>query len=251
MLTLKEELFITLHYNPKKGALVKLAPSTSELISSGGTLVELMLADRVRLDEDEQKLVVTDTSSTGDDILDEMVTRLAPAQPLQLNEGGWILPVIQKATIGHRVLARLHERGILSRAEERAMFGLSRSTIYPLDAAVVQDLTQRQRAVMVNGAKPDLQTATLLFLVSVWSGITMFSLSGKEKKAYNQRWDALFGDYWGQFPVDHAMEPIDGLAPAIRQAIGLTAVSWATVQAEYVIADTQAWSTILREIDII
>ena len=48
MLTFKEDLFITLHYSSKKEALVELAPSSSELIAFGGTLVELILAGRVR-----------------------------------------------------------------------------------------------------------------------------------------------------------------------------------------------------------
>jgi hypothetical protein len=248
MLTLKEELFIALHYNAKKSALVNLNPSTSELISFGGALVELMLVGRVRLDE--HNLVVTDTSATKDDVLDEMLSQLAPTQPVKRANLDWILPIAKKAPVGHRVLAGLLKKGVLSRAEERTMFGLSHSVIYLPKAEVVQDITERERKVMLHQAKPDLQTATLLFMTSAWGGAAILGkLAGKEKKNYQQRWDALFSDYWGEYPVDHEMEPIEGLDPAIRKAIGAVAVSWATVQANYVVADQRMWRLILNAVD--
>ncbi len=248
MLTLKEELFIALHYSTKKNALVNLNPSTSELISFGGALVELLLANRVQLDE--HSLVVTDASATGDDILDEMLTRLAPTQSIKRTKQDWILPIAKKAPIGHRVVAGLLEKGFLSQAEERTMFGLARSVIYLPAAEVIQDITERERAVMLHQTKPDLQTAVLLFMTIVWGGVAMLGkLTGKEKKIYNQRWDVLFSDYWGEYPVEHEMESIEGLEPSIRKAIGAVAVSWTTVQANYVVADQQMWRLILKVVD--
>ncbi len=248
MLTLKEELFILLHYNSKKETLVDLSPSTSELIAFGGILVELMLAGRVRMDENN--LVVMDTSPTGDNILDEALTRLSPTQPVKLTEIDWILPIVKKLPIGHQLVARLFDKGILSRKEERTMFGLSRSTIYPLASGIMQQLIERERHVMLNNAKPDLHTAALLFMASVWGSNSLGKLSGKEKKAYQKRWDVLFGDYWGEYPVDHQMEPIEGLDPATRKAIGSIAVSWVSAQASYVAADFSLWRHIGR-IDVI
>ncbi len=248
MLTLKEELFILLHYNSKKEALVDLSPSTSELSASGGVLVELILAGRVRMDENN--LVVTDTSPLGDNILDEALTRLAPTQPIKLTQIDWILPIAKKLPIGHRLFASLFDKGILSREEERTLFGLSRSTIYPVASGIIQQLIERERHVMVNNAKPDLHTAALLFMASVWGSNSLGKLSGKEKKAYQKRWDVLFGDYWGEYPVDHEMEPIEGLNPAARKAIGSVAVSWVSAQANYVAADFSIWHHI-GKIDVI
>jgi hypothetical protein len=249
MLTFKEELFILLHYSSKKEALVELNPSTSELIAFGGILVELMLAGRVRLDENQ--LVVTDTSTLGDAILDEALTRLAPSQPIKLTEIDWIVSIATKLPMGHQVFAGLLDKGILRREEERTMFGLSRSTIYPLAAGVIQQLTERQLNVMVHNAKPDPHTAALLFMVSVWGGSGMLGkLTGKEKKVYQKRWDDLFSDYWGEYPVDHEMEPIEGLDPAVRKAIGSVAVSWVSAQASYVADDFSLWRHISK-IDVL
>jgi hypothetical protein len=235
MLSFKEELFILLHYSSKKEALVELSPNTSELIAFGGILVELMLAGRVQLDE--HNLVVTDTATMNDDILDDALARLAPTQPVDLTDIDWIWPIAQRVSIGHRLFAGLLEKGILSRKEERTLFGLSRSTIYPLAPGIAQQLADRELNVMVHNAAPDPHTASLLFMAGVWGGNSLVKLSGKAKRAYQRRWDALFGDYWGEYSVDYKVEPIEGLDPAMRKAIGCVSIAWASAQANYVAAD--------------
>lgn len=239
MLTFTEELFLLLHYSAKKGAIVELHPNTSALIVSGGILVELLLANRLRLDE--QSLVVTDARATGDEVLDAALTSLAPAQPREPNNPEWVDPIAQRLPSAHRLFGRLLEKGILRREEKRALFGLSRSIIYPLDPATAQQLIERVLNVMVRGAKPDPHSAALLFMTGVWGHSDFVELSGKEKKAYRKRWDDLFGDYWGLYTASHEMEPIEGLDPAIRTAIGDVTNSWVSMQATYVAADYHEW----------
>jgi hypothetical protein len=239
MLSFKEELFLLLHYDSKKGAVVELHPDTSELIAAGGILVELLLTGRLRLDE--QSLVVTGAGATGDEILDEALTRLAPAQPIASDDLEWVAPIAQELPFGRRLFDRLLDNGVLRREEKPARFGLSRAVIYSPDPDVAQQLVERELNVMVRGAEPNPHTAALLFLSSTWGRDFPAKLSGKEKRTYRKRWDALFGDYWGQYPADHEMEPVKGLDPAIRKAIGAVAVSWATVQTSYVAADVSEW----------
>ena len=240
MLTFKEELFLLLHYSAQKGAIVELHPNTSALIVAGGILVELLLVGRLRLDE--QSLVVTDASAAGDEVLDAALTSLAPAQPREPTNPEWVAPIAQKLPAGHYLFERLLDKGILHREEKRARFGLSRSVIYPLAPGVAQQLIEREMNVMVRGEKPDPHTAALLFMAGVWGRSDLVKLSGKEKKACRKRWDVLFGDYWGLYPAGHEMEPIEGLDPAIRAAIGDVANSWASIQTTYVAADYQLWT---------
>jgi hypothetical protein len=87
-------------------------------------------------------------------------------------------------------------------------------------------------------------------MVSAWGGNKLGKLSGAEKKAYQNRWDALFGDYWGAYPADHDMEPIEGLDPSARKAIGNVAKSWVSAQASYAAADLSLWQH-LSKIDVI
>jgi hypothetical protein len=199
---------------------------------------------------DENNLIVTDSSPLGDAILDEALTRLAPTQSVELTEMDWILPIAKNLPIGHRIFTGLLDQGILSQKEERTMFGLSRSTIYPVASGVIQQLIERERDVMVNNAKPDPHTAALLFMTGVWGRGTIGKLAGNEKKTYQKRWDALFSDYWGEYPVDYEMEPIEGLDPAARKTIGRVAVSWASAQVSYVAADFSLWQHI-SDIDVI
>ena len=248
MLSFKEELFILLHLNPKKGALVKLTPNSSELIAFGGILVELMLSGRVCLEEDQ--LAVTDTSPTGDDILDEAITQLAPAQPVNLKKPEWLLPIAQRVPIGHRLFACLLEKGVLTQQKERAWFGLSQTTIYPVAAGVIQQIIEHERDVMLRGAKPDPHMAALLFMNSVWGGASLNAgLSPAERRTHQTRWEALFGDYWGAYPMEQKTEPIEGLDPALRSAIGVVAISWTTIQTRYVSDDYAIWHH-LRDIHI-
>ena len=243
MLTLKEELFIWLHYSSKEEALAKLHPSTSELIGVGGILAELVLAGRVRMEEDH--LVVADTSSVGDAILDDALQML-PTQPINLTNVDWVKHIGRKIPLGHRVLDNLVEKGILSREEKSAMFGLSRSIIFPVKAGVMDQLMEREQKVMVHGAKPDPHTAALLFMAGVWNNTSLSKLSGQDKKAHQKRWDALFSDYWGEYPVDYEMEAIEGLDPVARKTIGSIAVAWVSAQAGYVAADFRLWHYIGR-----
>ena len=229
-----QDLFLLLHYSSKKDAIAELHPDTSNLIVAGGILVELLLAGRLRLDE--RTLVVTDAETTGDEILDEALARLAPAQPRKPDDPEWIGPIAQQLPPGGRLLDQLLNTGILHREEKRGLFGLSRSVIYLLAPDVAQQLLDRQLNVMLHGAKPDPHTAALLLMAGAWGHDALVKLSGKEKKVWQKRWDILFSDYWGWYPADHEMEPIKGLAPATRKAIGDVALSWISIQSSYVSA---------------
>lgn len=224
-----QDLYLVLHYSAKNDAVVELDADTSNLIVGGGILVELLLAGRLLLDE--RSLAVTDTGDTGDEMLDEALAALAPQQPRNPDDPEWIKPIIQKLPSGGRLLAQLLALSILHREEKRGLFGLSRSVVYVPDPTVVQQLVDRRLSVMLHGARPDPHTAALLFMAGAWGHEDMVKLSGKEKRRWQKRWEALFEDYWGWYPVDREMEPVEGLDPATRKAIGDIALSWISIQA--------------------
>jgi hypothetical protein len=239
MLTLSEELYLALQFDDKEACLAPLDPNTAHLIVAGGVAAELFLAGRLRLDENQ--VTAVDTTPTGDDLLDHALSRLQPNAPFQSSDGEWFNAVAQKLLFADQMLSRLLAKGIIQPLEKRKWFGLSRAVVYPLqDASIPQRWQQLQMDVLVNGRQPTASDAVLLFMTTAWGTPLPASLSRQEQKTADARWQALFGDYWGAYPVEEAGAPIPGLDPAARQAIGHMTVSWATLQAFFVAQEITA-----------
>ena len=236
MLSLSEELFLALHFDEKEGTIVPLDPSTSHLITAGGLTTELLLAGCLRLDEDQ--LVVVNAEPTGDDLFDESLRRLQPAVSFQSDDAEWFNAVAQKVALGDLMLVRLLEKGVIRPLQKSKWFGLSNTTVYPLqDDSITQRWHQVQLDVLVNGAPPKVNDALLLFMTRAWGGQLPANLSRKEWKTAESRWSALFGDYLGAYPVGETSKTIPGLEPATALAIGQLTISWATVQAGFVYSE--------------
>ena len=236
MLTLSEELYLALHFDENEGTIVPLDPSTSHLITAGGLVTELLLAGCLRLEANQ--LIVVDATPTGDNLFDETLRRLQPAISFPADDAEWFNAIAQKTAPGDLMLTRLLEKGAIRPLQKSKWFGLSNTTVYPLqDESISQRWHQLQMEVLVNGTPPKVKDALLLFMVRAWGAELPAALSRKEQKTADERWSALFGDYLGAYPVGEASEPIPGLDPATALAIGQLTISWATVQAGFVYAD--------------
>ncbi len=247
MLTLCEELYCALHFNADDNCLVPLDPNTANLIVAGGLTAELFLAGRLQLGED--RITAVDTTPTGDKLLDESLKCLHPAVHFSANDGEWFDAVAQKLPFAQQIQVRLLNKGVIQPLQKRKWFGLSRSTVYPLqDTAVLQRWQQLQMDVLVNGAQSTVSDAALLFMSSVWGTPLPNTFSRQEQKTADKRWQALFGDYWGAYSVEKATAPIPGLDSATREAIGQMTVSWATLQASFVAQEATNQANIISDI---
>jgi len=236
MLTLSEELYCALHFDAKEASIVPLEPGTSQLIVAGGLAAGLFLAGRLRLGED--RVTAVDSTPTGDDLLDQALNNLRPGVPFQSSDGEWFTAIAQRLPFASQMLARLLKKGVIRPLVKRKWFGLSSTTNYLLqDSTISQRWQQLQMDVMVNGRQPAAADAILLFMSTAWGTSLPATLSRQEQKAADKRWQALFGDYWGAYPVEEAAAPIPGLDPEARQAIGHMTVSWATLQAVLVVQE--------------
>ncbi|MCA9919916.1 MAG: GPP34 family phosphoprotein [Anaerolineales bacterium] len=237
MLTLSEELYLALHYSEKEVAVVPLADSTAHLVTAGGLIAELLLAGRLRLDD--TSLTVVDTSSTEDELLNEALYRLQPTTTFAADNAEWFDAIAQQLPLGGLMFARLEEKGVIRPLQKRKMFGLSSSTIYPLqDPSVLPRWQSLQMDVLVNGRTPTVPEAVLLFMCQVWGFPLPAELSRKDRKTAENRWERLFGDYWGIYP-NNPTDPIPNLDSVTRTALGNMTVSWATTQAIFVAEDVR------------
>ena len=222
-----EELLLVTHLDAK-GNLFNSADELLDSTISGGILAELFLTGRQQIQA--KRLVVVDSSSADDPFLDDALTRLLPGNIVEPEDPEWVGPIIGQLPSGQRVLDRLIQQGVL-RCEEKRTLGILRGHMYPMqNPAVRQRLVDLERRVMIDGVAPDARSATLFFLIGTLGHIDPPKRSRKEKRAYQDRWEELFGDYWGYMPTEQAA-PIAGLDPAARQSIGFLVVSLGTIRA--------------------
>jgi hypothetical protein len=227
MLNLAEELVLLCQID-KKGELLGESGGLSDSTIVGGILAELTLAGRLRIVDDG--LAVLNTQATGDPLLDEALSILGPGRSWKPDDAYWTGPIIGQMPFTGRVVDGLLQKGVL-RKEEKRTLGIFRGIKYSLqNSAVKQDLVNRENRIMVGGQEPDARSATVIFLTSILGEGAPVKRSRKENKAWQKRWEALFDDYWGAFPVGEATLPIAGLNPEARYGIGLMVVSLGTVR---------------------
>lgn len=228
MLSFAEQLFLRLNYNPDENALSHLNESDNELIAAGGLLVNLMLDRRVQLADDQVKIL--DPRPTQDPLLDESLARLASVGRIDHTDPEWFRHIVAALLLGAKLYQQLSERGIFYLQEKKGFMGLSKTITYPFrDPSLPVTLFENERAVMLHGAKPDPQTACQIFMAYCWGSARPGKLSRQEEKQYENRWETLFGDYWGWYDRNTPMEPIVGLDADLRYAIADLTISWATL----------------------
>ncbi|OEJ95445.1 GOLPH3/VPS74 family protein [Streptomyces thermolilacinus] len=130
---------------------------------AGGTLLELVVRDRVRVMSG--RVSVTDASPTGDGLLDDRLHRLGEwvQRRRSAKVTDWLVkdqPTAVRATV-----RRLCERGLIVEEKHRAL-GLFPVRRYPeADGSVERELRERLARVVVQGARPDDRTSGLIALL--------------------------------------------------------------------------------------
>jgi hypothetical protein len=228
MLTFYEQLYIRIHYSPDEEALVDLAASSSELIAAAGLLVNLLLINRVRLDNGQ--FTIINSQTTHDDLLDEALVRFASVGPINHDDPEWFQQIAEKLSLGARLFHQIMEKVLVYRHEKKGLLGLSKTIIYPFhDPAVRVALFEPERGIMLHGARPDPITATIIFMAYCWGALRPWKLSRQEENVYEKRWHNIFGEYWGWYDKNDRVEPIEGLTADLRYAIADLTISWATL----------------------
>ena len=181
--TLSEQLLL-LGLDDEKGGVSFSASMALPYGLAGATLMELIL--RGRLTTEDGKLVVTDPSPTGDDLLDEATAVIGSAnRPRDAKH--WVSNLNGKLKRHERRLEdRLVSRGVLRR-DERKLLWLIPDNRYPtVDPGPEADVRQRIRAVLLQDAEPDARTAVLISLAKACEVLDPL-LASDERRAAKQR----------------------------------------------------------------
>ena len=167
MLTFHEEIMVLLLHD-ENGTFLPVSEHTLNRALTGAVLMDLAFADRI--DTDPERLVVIDSTPTGDSLLDRTLARIA-GEKTAASSRSWIEALSdeeasaeQAATIRTIALGRLVERGVLERRDEKFLW-VFHSRRYPtIDGKVVQEAKKRIADVLFSDDIPAPRDIALICL---------------------------------------------------------------------------------------
>ena len=183
MLRFAEEIMLLLLDD--KGRTFADVPITSlKYALAGAVLMDLALENRI--DTDQERLFVIDSTPLEDDLLDPTLARIV--QSTEVHDARYWLEqtVPHTVDIRERSLARLIERGILRQEDDRFLW-VFQTRRYPIvDDQTVREVKLRIMGVLLSDEIPDLRDIVLISLSDTCS-IFKHLLSNRELKGAAQR----------------------------------------------------------------
>lgn len=165
-LRLSEEIVVLL-LSEDKGALDHFSSRDMNYVLAGATLMDLALENRI--DNDQHRLVLIDSTPLGDPLLDptlDDIVRHREVRDLQ----DWIERIsIRGEALRNNTLRRLAERGILQSAEEGLLFlssSVTRMRRYPAtDAGAEEEVRLRIMRLLFSDDIPNPRDIAIVCLV--------------------------------------------------------------------------------------
>ncbi len=158
------------------------------LALGGAALAELLLAERIRIDESRRNKLVdlVDSSPLGEPYLDECLGRIGAAKR-RAGASTWVSRFANAKNLKHRIASSLCRRGILREKEDRVLLLFTRR-IYPerdpkWEKAVIERL---RRAIFTNARDIDARTVVLVSLANR-TGLLKTAFDKKTLKARKKR----------------------------------------------------------------
>ncbi len=191
---------------------------TAEYMIAAGALLELAMADRVRLDG--KRLVPADTTATGSVALDPVLARLAePAKAKPDDVQEWIFALGKDAFTAAR--QGLLDKGLV-REEHGRTLGIIKTTRYPeTDVGARSEVRRVLDAVVLEGQEPDERTAALITLIH-HGDLHGIAFPDADAGAVKRRCAEVAEAHWAR-PVLRAL--MDAVAASVAYFMSLVAVN--------------------------
>jgi hypothetical protein len=212
MLTISEKLFL-LSIDDGRGKVTSFVSSSLRYGLAGAVLAELALLGSVAVEDKVLKLV--DYSPTGNDLFDEVLTRIS--QEKRLHKPGFWVNVLASRKLQKQIAEQLEAKNIL-RIEEKRYFWVIPYELYPQqDASAKYWVKQQLRSVVLAGDKSQPDIVVLLSLLKACSLLNLV-FTRDERKSAGKRVDALVkGEVFGDV-VAKTIEEIETAAAAATMA---------------------------------
>lgn len=194
---LHEEVLL-LAFQDQKGTIDYRVDSFLNVIA-GAILAELLLAERICLEDERKKLVsVINMAPVGDSVIDEAL-RLMNEPKRRKNLQGWISKLAGMRNLKERVAKGLCKKGIL-KEEEKKILLIFTTNIYPeLDPIPERKLLKRlEKAIFTNQKDVDIRTSVLVSL-TFQSNLLSIPFSNKELRRNKERIEKIInGEFIGK-----------------------------------------------------
>lgn len=188
MLTFAEDVLLLL-LDDEDGSFIPVPDWTVKCALSGAVLMDLALANRI--DTDLKRLMVVDSTPTGDNMLDPALAQIT-ADDEERDAAFWVKEIAGDGdAIRETALARLVQRGILSRQDERFLW-VFKSRRYPMiDGKEEREVKLRiLETILSEDTIPDPRDIVLICLVDA-CGIFDELLSETELRRARPRIDQI------------------------------------------------------------
>ncbi|GGQ11878.1 hypothetical protein GCM10010249_33080 [Streptomyces roseolilacinus] len=179
---------------------------------AGGILLELAMRHRIQVTSG--RVGITDTSTTGDELLDERLRRLADW--VHRNRSGKITDWLTKdqATAVRATVRSLCERGLVAEERHRTL-GLFPVRRYPeADGTVERELRDRLARVVLQGARPDNRTSALVALLH-GARLHGIAFPGVPRKEVEPRMATIAEGQWAADSVRRAIRDMQATMAAV------------------------------------
>ena len=183
MLRFAEEILLLL-LDDKGGKFADVPTLWLDYALAGAVLMDLALDERI--DTDLEKLVITDPTPLGDDLLDPTLARIVRSDATH-DTRYWIEDTIKHTgEVRERALERLIDRGILRQEEDRVLWVFQTRRYPVIDNRSVREVKLRIMEVLLSDEIPDARDIVIISLADA-CGIFGVLLSSRELKSVSER----------------------------------------------------------------
>lgn len=164
MLTFVEEIvLLTLDDD---GSVLPIRETTMEFVIAGAALMDLAFANRI--DTDPERLDILDPTKTGNPMLDRAFERIAAcSEPRSVGACVETLAGPEAREIREMALAKLVERGILQRRDEKILWVFQARRYPVIDGRAEREAKLRIAGVLLSDEAPDPRDVALICLADV------------------------------------------------------------------------------------
>ena len=191
-------------------------------------LADLLLINRVEVEQDGKRsfLKLIDDSSTGDDLLNECITKIKTAKRrAQLQT--WVQRFSALKKLKERAAVKLCDRGILKH-EEGTVLSVFKRQLYPeIDGRAEKEIISRlKRAIFTQTREMEARTVVLISLANS-TGLLRANFDKKKLKERKKRITQITeGEFIGKAAADAVQAAVTAAAMvAIMPAMTATVIS--------------------------
>ena len=193
------------------------------LALGGAILVELLLNERITIDDDKKKRVtVTNSAPLGEEILDEALAKIS-APKRRRAASTWITSLSGIKRLRHRIAESLCDRRILKQAEDTVLLVFKRK-VYPTIDPIPERKLLDQIGKVIRGSSPaaDSRVIVLIALAHATGSLKSHFERRVLKDAKKRIERIVSGDLAGDAAHDAAQAAVQAAIAAVTAATVVT-----------------------------